>query len=346
MGAAGTIAPEKILRELAEMWTALNKDAGGETDSALRACTLTLITLAEENEDFGAIGEAIAALMPQHPARTILVRLQGPGERQLSNRVYSQCWRPFGQKRQVCCEQVEIVASDKALSELPAVILPLTVADLPVILWCRSPRAACLPAFPAIAAMASRVIIDGEAFCSQATAGAKSKEQTAQIAMQRIAAIATKDTAVGDLAWTRLTGWRAMLSQIFENRQNLAALPGVTKVTVTAGGEPRVGAWYFAAWVMDSLADIGVHPDFRMEGKAAASNQDLQSIRLEGPRWSAELSREGERFVATVNGVSQSSSLGRATDYSMMEEELRITERDPTFERALVTAQRMTEERK
>ena len=58
MGAAGTIAPEKILRELADMWSAMNKDAHGE-DGALRACTLTLITLAEENEDFGAIGEAL-----------------------------------------------------------------------------------------------------------------------------------------------------------------------------------------------------------------------------------------------------------------------------------------------
>src|SRR5690348_3875845 len=107
--------------------------AGG---GVLRACSMTLLVLAEAADDVQRLGETLAALMPEHPARTILIRLQpGPG-RTLSDRVYAQCWMPFGQRRQICCERIEITASDEALGDLPAVVLPLAVADLPVILWC------------------------------------------------------------------------------------------------------------------------------------------------------------------------------------------------------------------
>ena len=58
----------------------------------------------------------------------------------MAERVYAQCWKPFGQHRQICCEQMEITASDAALADLPSVVLPLAVADLPLIVWCRSPR--------------------------------------------------------------------------------------------------------------------------------------------------------------------------------------------------------------
>jgi glucose-6-phosphate dehydrogenase assembly protein OpcA len=327
--ATGTIAPEKILRELAEMWTALSHDPSGEGDGALRACSLTLVTLAEESEDFSALGETIAALMPEHPARTIVVRLQGACERSLSERVFSQCWRPFGQKRQVCCEQVEITASDAALADLPSVILPLAVPDLPLIVWCRSARVAALPEFGAIAAMAQRVILDGEQL------------PTAREALALAAGIAAHGVRVADLSWTRLTRWRAMLSQVFENRQNLAELPRISKVTVTTNGGPALTACYFGAWVMDVLADIGVRPEFHMERSGDDSSGELRSIQLAAPDWSAELSRNDGRLIVTAGGLAQCNPLRPATDFSLMEEELRITGRDASFERAFASAQRL-----
>jgi glucose-6-phosphate dehydrogenase assembly protein OpcA len=329
MGTVGTIAPEKILRELDEMWTALSADPTGEGGGALRACSLTLVTLAEESEDFSALGETIAALMPEHPARTVVVRLQGAGERSLSERVFSQCWRPFGQKRQVCCEQVEINASDAALADLPSVILPLAVPDLPLIVWCRSARVAALPEFGAIAAMAQRVILD-------------SKQLPAALeALTLLGGVAAHGARVADLSWTRLTRWRAMLSQVFENRQNLAELPRISKVTVKTNGEPAFSGFYFGAWVMDVLGDIGVHPEFHIESSGDEPSGDLQSIELAAPDWSAELARCDGRLIVSAGGVEQCNPLRPATDYSLMEEELRITGRDASFERALASVRRL-----
>src|SRR5580692_11422741 len=217
----GSIAPEKILRELSDLWVTLGKETHGDAaDGALRACSMTLVALTEESDDIADMGETIAALMPQHPARVIVVRLRDARERMLSERVSAQCWMPFGQHRKVCCEQVEITATDAALADLPSVVLPLAVADLPLILWCRSARILGMPEFQPIAAMAQRVIVD--------SAGLPDP----RAALQRIAGRSANGVLAGDFSWTRLTRWRELLSQVFENRQNLGALAGISKVTV------------------------------------------------------------------------------------------------------------------
>jgi len=131
--------PEKILKDLAELWVTTGKqEAGVEAQGVLRACTMTLIVITEDREDPSGLGETIAALMPEHPARTIVIRLTGAGERSIAQRVFAQCWMPFGQRRQICCEQVEITCSDASLGDLPSVVLPLESAGSSVILWCRS----------------------------------------------------------------------------------------------------------------------------------------------------------------------------------------------------------------
>src|SRR5437899_1928928 len=162
-----TVAPDKILRELSQLWVDEAKE--GEA-GVLRACSMTLVVLAEESDDASSLGETIAALMPEHPARAILIRLRGGGERELTERVYQQCWKPFGQRRQICCEQIELTASDAALADLPSVVLPLAVPDLPVILWCRSPRLAAIPVFRDIARIATKIIVDTAAFPNPADA--------------------------------------------------------------------------------------------------------------------------------------------------------------------------------
>jgi glucose-6-phosphate dehydrogenase assembly protein OpcA len=207
MGA--TVAPDAILKELAALWTQEGKqgDAG-----VLRACSMTLLVIAEAGDDAAALGETVAALMPAHPARTILILLRGDGERALSQRVYQQCWKPFGQRQQICCEQIELTASDAALADLPSVVLPLAVPDLPVILWCRSARLTRMAEFGEIAKMAAKVVLDSGAQASDCTD-----------AIGRMLDVLRSGALVGDLAWTRLTRWREMLARVFEDRDTWRA---------------------------------------------------------------------------------------------------------------------------
>jgi glucose-6-phosphate dehydrogenase assembly protein OpcA len=325
----GSIAPEKILRELSDLWVNLSKETNGDAaDGALRACSMTLVALTEETDDVAELGETIAALMPEYPARAMVVRLRGAGERMLSERVSAQCWMPFGQHRKVCCEQVEITATDAALADLPSVVLPLAVADLPLILWCRSSRILEMPEFQPIAAMAQRVILDS------------ARLPNPRAALQRLADRSVHGVLMGDFSWTRLTRWRELLSQVFENRQNLAALAGISKVTVNATGEPPTAAWYLGAWVMDALALAGIHPEFQMAFKGA-SPAELASLQLSGADFSAELERRGARLIVTAGGLAHCNHLPASTEYSLLAEELRIVGHDAVFERTLASAQRL-----
>ncbi len=308
---SATISPDRILKELADLWGKEGKQQGGS--SVLRACSMTLIVMADE--DAASIGETIAALMPEHPARTIHIRMSGPGERTLSERVYTQCWMPFGQRRQICCEQVEITAADAAIGDLPSVVLPLAVADLPVFLWCRSPRLVAMPEFLQLAAMATKIVVDSAAM------------PDAREALRRMAG-AAGGVILADLAWTRLTRWREMLSQVFENRERLAQSAAIDRVRVEYGPGYETAARYMAAWIAGAVkAGAELH---RFDGalRVELSGQGLR-VRLER--------RDGTLHVA-VNELSHQTCLPRPTDYLLMREELSIVRRDAVFERALEAA--------
>jgi glucose-6-phosphate dehydrogenase assembly protein OpcA len=323
---SATVSPESILKELAALWTQEGKqgDAG-----VLRACSMTLVVIAEADDDAAALGETIAALMPEHPARSILIRLLGERERALSQRVYQQCWKPFGQRQQICCEQIEITASDPALGDLPSVILPLAVPDLPVILWCRSARLVRRPEFGELARMATKVVID-----SAAAPDAIDAIRRMADAVRSGSGIA--DPVWADLAWTRLTRWRETLARVFENRDTLARLSEVNRVQVSFGPGYETAAWYLAAWAANALASVGqvVTP--------VVERQD-ESLRLElsGGTFRVELSRQDDRLVTMVNEQSNCTNLPRPADYHMMREELGIVRRDAVFEATLASAARL-----
>jgi glucose-6-phosphate dehydrogenase assembly protein OpcA len=316
-----SVAPDTILKELAALWTQEGKqgDAG-----VLRACSMTLIVLAEIEEDAGAVGETVAALMPEHPARSILIRVRAGGERALSERVYQQCWKPFGQRQQICCEQIELTAGDAALGDLPSVILPLAVPDLPVMLWCRSPRLALHPEFRPIADKATKVVIDS------------SSAEDAIDTLSRIAEAAARGRPIADLAWTRLTRWREMLARVFENRDTMAHLADIRSVRVNFGPGYETAARYLAAWVTGALESAGpaITP-------VIGRQDESLSLELAGDGVRVSLAREGERLRAVVNEQSNCTNLPRPTDYLLLREELGIVRRDAIFERSLARASRV-----
>jgi len=326
----GTIAPDRILHDMADLWVSLGKQGEGEA-GVLRACSMTLVVAAEESDDPQAIGETLAALMPEHPSRAIVLRFRAEDQRSLAARVFAQCWMPFGHRQQICCEQIEITASDASLPDLAAVVLPLKVPDLPVVLWCRSPRLFRLPAFSQLASVAQKVVLDSGAFSDQAAA------------LREIRDAVAAGRSLSDLSWTRLTRWRELIAQIFENRAQLANLPLVSEILIShRAASPPATAFYLAAWLVDGLAKVGAHPrvQFRSDGgdpawrlgrielRAPDSADPIASIALAG----------GQAAEVRVGHLVSRTLLPALNDYALMREELSIPGRDPSFERALAAA--------
>jgi glucose-6-phosphate dehydrogenase assembly protein OpcA len=317
------VAPEHVLRELTDLWATVGTESGA---GVLRACTMTLVVLTDASDDAAALGETMAALMPEHPARTIVVRLSGSGERALAERVYAQCWMPFGQRQQICCEQIEITASDAALADLPSVMLPLAEPDLPVIVWSRSARLFEMPPFGAMARMAAKVVVDSAAFADP------------KRALRLLAEMARSGVPLGDLAWTRLTRWREMLARLFENRNYLVKLARISIVRVVYNGEFATSAWYMSAWIAEALRDAGVSAQVVV---GAGSDPAPLRVELTGGGFHVALERQEDRLVITVDDARNCTNMPQPTDYLMMREELGIVRRDPVFERTLASAARL-----
>ena len=100
----------------------------------LRSCTMTLVVLAEAGEDAAALGETLAALMPEHPARAISIRLRGAGDER------SRGAGLFAVLEAVRTAPADLLRADGdhrlgcGLADLRPVVLPLAVPDLPLIL--------------------------------------------------------------------------------------------------------------------------------------------------------------------------------------------------------------------
>ena len=126
-----TINPDRLLRELSELWTSLSKQEHGNAEDShvLRACSMTMIVFVDDEAD-SALGEMLARLMHSHPSRMIVVRLREDAG-VLESRVFAECWTPFGHHREICCEQVEFSVSLNRVADLPSVLSPLTAADVP-----------------------------------------------------------------------------------------------------------------------------------------------------------------------------------------------------------------------
>ncbi|HXJ39202.1 MAG TPA: glucose-6-phosphate dehydrogenase assembly protein OpcA, partial [Bryobacteraceae bacterium] len=134
------IKPDSILKELSKLWLDLGKPGPEpDGDGILRACAMTLTCFVDDEEDAMGLGATLASLMREHPSRLIVVRLR-EGEDFLESRVLAQCWKPFGQRQQICCEQIELIATMNHLPEVAAIVGPLAVPDLPRIILLRSAR--------------------------------------------------------------------------------------------------------------------------------------------------------------------------------------------------------------
>jgi glucose-6-phosphate dehydrogenase assembly protein OpcA len=217
------------------------------------------------------------------------------------------------------------------------VVLPLTVPDLPVILWCRSPRLFHLPAFSLLASIAQKVVLDSAAFSDAATVLYR---------MNEISGALASGHWLADLSWTRLTRWRELIAQIFENRAQLANLPTVSDILIShrAAATPAT-AYYLGAWLIEGLAQAGAHArvQFRSDGGEPAWRLSLVELRAQGSADAiASIAlAEGHAAEVRTGGLVSKALLPALTDYALMREELAIPGRDPVFERALAAAAKL-----
>jgi glucose-6-phosphate dehydrogenase assembly protein OpcA len=315
MGTATTIQPERILKDLQQLWAQMavdQADAGG----VLRACAMTLVVAAENAEDAGRVRQTVGVLMHSHPSRAVILHPNGSGA-ELDARIFAECWKPFGKTQQICSEGIEITAGRSGFAEVAKFLVPLRVPDLPVVLWCRGAAALDPGPLDPLFSLADKIIFDS------------SEVADADSALQFLRRLRGRGTRVADLHWTRLSGWREILAHLFDDR---ALQPGEVKgAQVTFGGSSvTTCARYFAAWIRTAL------PAARVTIEAGEGPRGLHSVKLFTAADSLTLTLGSDNCIeVSGSGRHYRSMLPSSSEEALMQEELGILGPDPVYEKAL-----------
>lgn len=253
-----------IERELRRLWSSLDGDpasSGAASASAqiTRICTLTLLAVVRNGRPRPAAALA-ERLGERYPSRSIVLdlkRTEDPRTRQdgrLDVEITLHCHARGSTGRQaVCCEQIAVTASGRAIARVPALILPLLVPDLPVYVWCSDDPPAGGPA-TAGAPVPATGVTGGSATVGPAP------DPAAEVLrrLTEVADVLIVDSAVmrrpvaglaaaaafarplpgglRDLAWGRLTPWRDVIVQCFDPAPMRQALDRLEHVRVRTEG--------------------------------------------------------------------------------------------------------------
>jgi hypothetical protein len=320
METAQALKPDDILKELSAYWTHLgapdspgaSPDAHTENGGLLRACSMTLLCFADDEEEAQTLNETLASLMREHPSRLIVVRLRD-GDDELAARVSSQCWMPFGHHKQICCEQVEVTASINRLADVASIVAPLAAPDLPRVIVLRSARIVRAGALRKILRLGNKIIVDSS--------------RPGAPGFGEIGGLLDAGHIAGDLAWTRLTPIRALLAQLLENRKPAAII--IQHTGREAGPETR----YLQAWLQTAFPEAIIS----LRGSAPADDcgtGDGQPTVVRADKdLVVGLCPGGAEYDA--GNKRQRASMPAGTEERLLTEELGIVVHDRVFERAL-----------
>lgn len=258
------------------LWTAC-MDAPGSEDVA-RALTSNFLGVATKaNEE--RLRAATRELQRRGPCRAFLFVLDddaagAPAELRATTRLH-------GRIRDIVLEELVIRLPRKQLADMPGVIRPLVIDDLPSRLFWSLPWPANEGEFDVLASLCGAATVDSREFGNPARELAALQERREQ--GQRIV----------DLSWLRALPWRRALGEAFER---VDWRPG-TPVTglLRHGRNARAGAMLLSDWLHDRLAaQLSIEPD----GDATAIGPDHVALKVGDVEIVVEL--QGEQLVSHV----------------------------------------------
>ena len=327
------VQPEQILKGLSRLWTSVGQEEKQQgKPTVLRACAMTLIVATDEVDNGFESSQVLSELMHEHPSRGIVLSVNEQVEGGLEARVVAQCWKPFGKAQQICCEQIEITATRQNWPTIIPTIIGITVADLPVVVWCRqaesfSPNCSneLRSSLESLMNLAHKTIVD-------------SRAEPPALAFRILTRWKDQGRIVGDLEWARLTPWRQPISQIFDNPARENRFSSFTDVEVAYAGEtPSPSVLYMAAWLS---APYGARISLT---RAQGFGHGLQRVLLHSKSEEITMERISEDTVHlySTNGRERKYNLPELSLHSLMDEELAVLGPDPTFDAAFARAKEL-----
>jgi glucose-6-phosphate dehydrogenase assembly protein OpcA len=318
---------------LADIW---REQEAEEERAVTRAALWNVVAHTWTGEQHARASEVLGRASASVPQRTIVVRADPGGKGEMSSWISANCHLIGGGDRQVCSEEVDIVATGDRVHHVPPLVASLLLPDMPVAVWWLGH----LPAerdeyIETLLEHADRLIVDSAEFGK-----ASDFELLAQIAE-------STTTAPADLNWARIEEWRASTAMLFDPPAMRERLRSITKVRVTSGGGQSLGerseALLYVAWLQAQL-----RTNIAFELVSEGQEKGITGVELhftEGATATIRSQRERGVVVANIDGTESTldcitRTLGRGGE-ELIVRLLKRPEADRVFVKALRVARRL-----
>jgi glucose-6-phosphate dehydrogenase assembly protein OpcA len=232
LGSSRRIRLRKAEAELQALWEVASQEAerkGQEGVLRLREFNLVVYALGDSTAE--RVSQVIARLAQRHPARAIILLdtgLEAAAEDVADAWVSAACYLTPQGERHVCWEQVTIPAWGRAAHLLDTTAMPVMVPHLPTILWWPGQPDLRGDAFRRLGEVSALLLVDSAGFADPVSG----LTDVARVIRDR-----SRNYQVKDLNWSRLTAWREMVADLFDDQRRLEMLQTVDSIRVVYGAE-------------------------------------------------------------------------------------------------------------
>src|SRR5207248_6431738 len=211
----------QIERSLADLWRSEKDGDHAVTRAALWNVVAHTSSSEHHAQATAVLGRASASV----PQRTIVIHADAAAPPSMSSWISANCHLVGGGK-QMCSEEIAIVAGGDRIHRVPPLVNALLLPDMPVAVWWMGD----LPNeheeyVETLLEPADRLIVDSSCFDSP-----RDLELVSRVAAQTT-------TIPADLNWVRLEEWRAATASVFDPPHMRGRLATMRRVRVAAGAK-------------------------------------------------------------------------------------------------------------
>lgn len=319
-----------IEKQLAELWRAEKSDNG---DAVTRAALWNVVAHTWNAPHHAHATEVLAKASASVPQRTIVVQSDPRGDAGISSWISANC-HLIGGGRQVCSEEISIVAAGERVHHVAPLLKALLLPDMPVAVWWLGD----LPSghhdyAETLLDPADRLIVDSSHF-------------NAADDLELVWRIAEKTTtAPADLNWARLEEWRGATATLFDPPRMREKMQSIRNIRIVAGGDgtfgPRAAAVLYASWL---IVQSGAQAELEIRDEGDAPG--IRGIELQFEDGSqAVIRREREGGAVVAHSETRLDCIARTLAHATEDLIVRLLKRpeaDRVYLRALKLARTLS----
>jgi glucose-6-phosphate dehydrogenase assembly protein OpcA len=317
-----------IEKQLAELWRAEKKENDG---AVTRAALWNVVAHTWNSPHHAHATEVLAKASASVPQRTIVIQSNPESEDSISSWISANC-HLIGGGRQVCSEEVSIVAAGERVHHVAPLLKALLLPDMPVAIWWLGDLPDDHDYAETLLDPADRLIVDSSYFDS-----VDDLELVARIAKNTT-------TAPADLNWARLEEWRAATATLFDPQAMRARMASIRNVRVLAGGDDSFGnnaaALLYASWL---IVQSGAKAE--LEITREGETPGIRGIELQfDDRSKAMMRREREGGAVVTHSEARLQCVARPLAHATEDLIVRLLKRpeaDRVYLKALTMAGRL-----